>query len=119
VNDNKPKSTEKSDSTAAENLKMEPQQKEQPTKSIAKVAAAIPLPRTSNMDENNNNNTSPTPSTTIEDKNHDGGGVKAPKWGRQSSNEKSGPLAEEILVSPPQKKPANEVNKGMEVCELG
>jgi hypothetical protein len=72
------------------------------------------------MDVNNNNRntTSPPPSSTNEDKNHDGGGVKAPKRGRPSSKVKSAPLAEEEVFSPPQKKPANEVSKGMEVCEL-
>jgi hypothetical protein len=51
------------------------------------------------------------------DKSNDGDGVKAPKRGRQSSKKLASP-AEEMLVSPPQKKPAIGV-KGMEVCELG
>jgi hypothetical protein len=59
------------------------------------------------MDNHNTTNTSP----------NDSDGVKAPKRGRQSSSEKATPLAGEVLVSPPQKKPPVEV-KGMEVCEL-
>jgi hypothetical protein len=71
------------------------------------------------MDDNNNNNTntSSTRPTTNVDKSNDGDGVKAPKRGRQSSKKLASP-AEEMLVSPPQKKPAIGV-KGMEVCELG
>jgi hypothetical protein len=100
-------------------MKMEPNQEEQPTKSTAR-GAAIPMPWNSNtnIDDNHNNNTnttSPTPpSTTNEDKNNDGDGVRAPKRGRQNSE----PISEEMLVLPPQKKPANEVNEGVEVCEL-
>jgi hypothetical protein len=72
------------------------------------------------MDVNNNNtNTSPTPATTNPDKNNDDDGVKTLKRGRQCSKEKSAPLAEEMLISPPQKKTPIQVNKGMEVCELG
>jgi hypothetical protein len=103
---------------------MEPKQSEQPAKSTAKVAA-IPMPWTSNtnIDENHDNNTnttSPTPSTTNADKDNDGDGVKAPKKrGRQNSKEKSAPLADEEILSPPPKKPSIEVSKGMEVCELG
>jgi hypothetical protein len=72
------------------------------------------------MDDNHNNNTNtpPTPSTTNEDKNNDGYGQKAPKWGRQSSR-KSARIAEKMLLSPPKKKPPIKVNKGMEVSELG
>jgi hypothetical protein len=75
------------------------------------------------MDDNNNNNTNttppaPAPSTTNADKNHDGDGVKAPKKRGRPSIKKSSLLAEE-MSSPPQKKPSIEVNKGMEVCDLG
>jgi hypothetical protein len=124
ANDKKPKSTENSESKAAEKLEMEQKQSEQSTKSTAEgAAAAIPLSWTSdtNMYDNHNNNTkttSPSPSTTNEDKNNEGDGVRAPKRGRPSSKNKSAPLDEEMLVSPPQKKPANEINKGMEVCKL-
>jgi hypothetical protein len=67
------------------------------------------------MDDNNSTNTSPTASTTNEDKNNDGYGIKARKRDRQSSKRQSARLAEKMLESPPQKKPPIEVNGGMEV----
>jgi hypothetical protein len=109
-------------SKVAENLEMKPNQKEQPAKATSKVAAAIPLPWNGNMDDNDNpynntNITSPTRSTRNEEKHNDGDGGEAQKRGKQNSK-KSAPLAEETLMSSPQKKPAIDVNKGMEVCEL-
>jgi hypothetical protein len=111
--EDKPKSTEKLESKTTKNLEMEPKQRGQPAKSTAE-GAAIPMPWYTNMDDNNGTNTS----TTNEDKNKDGHGIKALKRGRQSSKEKSATQVEEVLVSPPQKKAAIESNKGMEVCEI-